>query len=175
MDKFEGKKDNINFVKSIKSSYILKWVISFLSVKQKLDMIIYNKQLQRLFDVDIELYKKISGKYKIGDKNGKGKEYILNTDKLIFEGEYKNGKRNGKGKEYNDYNKIIFEGEYLNGKRNGKAKEYFGNGKILFEGEYLNGKKWNGIGYNKYFEIDFQIKDGNGKGIEYNYYGNPIF
>ena len=33
-------------------------------------------------------------------KNGNGKEYILNTNALLFEGEYLNGKRNGKGKEY---------------------------------------------------------------------------
>ena len=57
------------------------------------------------------------------EKNGIGKEYILVTNKVIFEGEYVNGKRNGKGKEYN-YGRIIFEGEYLYGKRNGKGKEY---------------------------------------------------
>jgi len=28
------------------------------------------------------------------------KEYILNTNILIFEGEYLNGKRSGKGREY---------------------------------------------------------------------------
>ena len=88
-------------------------------------MIIYNKQIQKNFGVDIEVYKKISVKYKIGEKNGKGKEYDINT------------------------NKLIFEGEYLNGKRNGKGKEYYDNGKLKFEGEYLNGKIWEGIGYNK--------------------------
>ena len=45
-------------------------------------------------------YKKTSGKYKVGEKNGKGREYEINTNALIFEGEYLNGKRNGKGKEY---------------------------------------------------------------------------
>ena len=34
------------------------------------------------------------------DKNGKGKEYKLNTDILLFKGEHKNWKRNGKGIEY---------------------------------------------------------------------------
>jgi len=33
---------------------------------------------------------------KIIGKNGKGKEYIINTYIIIFEGEYLNGKRNGK-------------------------------------------------------------------------------
>ena len=38
-------------------------------------MIMYNKELQKKLDVDIVEYKKLSGKYKIGEKNGKGKEY----------------------------------------------------------------------------------------------------
>jgi len=51
--------------------------------------------LQKICLVDILYYKKISGKYKIGEKNGKGKEFIIDTNRLIFEGEYINGKRNG--------------------------------------------------------------------------------
>ena len=43
---------------------------------------IYNKKLQKLFGVDIEDYKKISGKYKMGERNGKAKEYILKTEHL---------------------------------------------------------------------------------------------
>ena len=62
---------------------------------------------------------------------------------------------------------MIFEGEYLNGKRNGKGKEYYDNGELKFEGEYLNGKKWNGKGFNKNNEIEYEIKDGNGKVKEY--------
>ena len=143
MEKFDEIKSNINYLKSIKSYYILDWVLSFLSVKQKLNLIINNKQLQKMLDIDIAVYKKISGKYKIGEKNGIAKEYIIRTHNLIFEGEYKNGMKNGKGKEYYD------------------------NHKLLFEGEYLNGKKWNGKGYNKYGEIDFEIKNGNGKIKEY--------
>ena len=61
--------------------------------------------------VDIEDYKKASGRYKIVEKNGKGREYILNSNKLIFEGEYLNWKRNGKGKEYYNNGKLEFEGE----------------------------------------------------------------
>ena len=81
-----------------------------------------------MFLVSIDNYKKISGKYKKGEKNGKGTEYILNTNILIFEGEYLNGKRHGKGKEYyfddSGYNdKVKFEGEFVNGKRRG-GKEY---------------------------------------------------
>ena len=135
------KKFEENSLKSIKSSYIQKWVTSFLYEKQKLNLFLYNKRLQKKLDIDIETYKKISGKYKIGEKNGKGKEYLLDTYKLIFEGEYKNGRKNGKG------------------------KEYYVNGNLLFEGEYLNGKRWNGKGYNK--DGEFEIKDGNGKIMEY--------
>ena len=150
MDKLEEKK-TINFLKSIKSSYIQKWIISFLNEKQKLNMIIYNKQLQKMFDVDIESYKKICGKYKISKRNGKGKEYLLGTYTLIYEGEYKNGIRNGKGKEYYD------------------------DGKLYFIGEYLNGKKWNGKRFNKYGYIELEIIDGKGKGKEYYDNGNLFF
>ena len=45
------------------------------------------------------IYKKINGRYKIAEKNGKGKEYVF-EDQLIFEGEYLNGQKKGKGKEY---------------------------------------------------------------------------
>ena len=157
MDKLEEKKSNINLVKS---QYILKIMFSFINEKRKLNMIIYNKELQKKLDVDIVEYKKLSGKYKIGEKNGKGKEYKLITKELIFEGEYLNGKRNGKGKEYYYEGNLKYEGEYLNGERNGKGKEYYYDGKLKFEGEYLNGKRWNGKGYNKNGNIEFEIKDG---------------
>jgi len=73
--------------------------------------------LQEILGVNIEMFKKISGRYIIGEKNGKGKEYMLNSNTLIFEGDYLNWKRNGKGKEYDNYGDIVFEGEYLNGKK----------------------------------------------------------
>ena len=42
-------------------------------------MIINNKQYQNDFKIDIHNYKKLSGKYIIGERNGIGKEYISNT------------------------------------------------------------------------------------------------
>ena len=123
MVEFENVNSKIN-ISNIKSSYILKTVLSFLNDKLRLNMIIYNKELQKILAVDIENYKNISLIYRIGERNGKGKEYIKNTKKLIFEGEYLNGKRNGKGKTYNFDGEIRFEGEYLKGRRNGKGKEY---------------------------------------------------
>ena len=75
-----------------------------------------NKQLQKIIGVDIEDYKEMSGKYKIAEKNGKGREYKLNTNILIFEGEYLNWKRNEIGKEYDEDNGVlIIEREYFNG------------------------------------------------------------
>ena len=96
--------------------------------------------LNRILDalgmaLTIENYKKISLKYKIGGKNGKGRVYKLNTNILLFEGEYLNGIKNGKGKEYNENGILLFEGEYLNGKRwNGKIKDYDYHCKLEFEG-----------------------------------------
>ena len=111
----------------------------------------YNKLFQNNLLVDIKNYKKMSGKYKIGDKSGKGKEYLIES------------------------NKLIFEGEYLNGERNGKGKEYYKNGELMFEGEYLKRRRWNGKGYNNKGVIDFEIKEGSGKLKEYNYDGELVF
>ena len=84
------------------------------------------------------------------------------------------GNKNGNGKEYYR-GKLIFDGKFLNGERNGKGKEYKYRGygqevKLFFEGEYLNGKRWNGKGYDKNGELDFEVKDGKGKGKEYSYH-----
>ena len=149
MSDIKKMKSKIN-ISNIKSSYILMEIFSYINKKRIYNIIIYNKTLQNRILIDIEDYKKISGKYKIGKKNGHGKEYKLdNTNLLIFEGQYLNGKRNGKGKEYDDnYGYILYEGEYLKGKRSGKGKEFNENGKLVYEGEYLNGER-------------------NGKGIEY--------
>ena len=201
MDELENIKNEKNIGKSIETLHILKDIFSFLSKKKKLEIIVYNKELQKKLDIKIEDYKKIRGIYRIGERNGKGKEYNKYDDLIFegeylngkrngkgreyydengylkFEGEYLNGKRNGKGKEYNDNGKLLFEGEYLNGERNGKVREYYwkGKGKFLFEGEYLNGKRWNGKGYNIDGKIEFEIKEGKGKGKEYFEDGNLIF
>ena len=116
MKEFENIKSEKNIEKSIKSLYILKDIFSFLTKKQKLKIIIYNMHLQKKLDINIEDYKRISGIYKEGGKNGKEKEYYLLTNIMIFEGEYLNGQRNGKGKEYYYFDsKLKFEGKYLNG------------------------------------------------------------
>ena len=168
--KIKGKQ---NYLTDIKSFFNLDEIFSFFNIKLKLNIIIYNKELQKRLGIDIEDYKKINGKNIIGDVNGKVKEYDYYNGKLIFEGEYLNGKRNGKGKEYYNNGKLIFEGEYLNGKRNGKGKEYNYNGNLIFESEYLNGER-NGKGkeYNNnelIFEGEFlNGQKWNGQGKEYN-------
>ena len=129
MSEFKENKSKIN-LRQIKS-YIIKELFSFLPEKQKLNIIICNKKIQKILLIDIEDYKRVSGKYKIIEDNGKGKEYKINSNILIFEGEYLNGKRNGKGREYNN-SKLEFEGEYLNGKRSGKGKEYFDTNGFFF-------------------------------------------
>ena len=182
----------INLEKTIKSFYIIKYIFSFLSENKKLSLIFYNKQYQSKLEINIEYYKETSGKYKIAEKNGKGKEYDLNTYKLIFVGEYKNKKREGKGKEYYENGQLKFEGEYLNGRRwkgkgyningdfhleieNGIVKEYFNKNKIKFEGGYLNGKIWNGKGYNLEGKEEFEIKNGKWYIKEFDYYGQLIY
>ena len=143
--------NSTNLIKIIKSLFIVKKLFLNLPEKTKLNLIINNKSLQTKLGLDIEDYKKISGKYLEGDRNGYRKEYLLETKELVFEGEYLNGKRNGKGIEY--YSDIIIEGKYLNGKiiakkvydkdnnmlmrieENGEGEEYYKNGNTLFKSE----------------------------------------
>ena len=161
MEQKNKPKDNKlkNLLNFIKSRNIIKSIFSFLEEDIKLKLTIYNIKLQYIFNIDIDYIKKKSGRIKNIEKNGHGKEYSLNTKKLIFEGKYLNGKRHGKGKEYYENGYLKFKGEYLNGyikngkgynlngnlilkiEKSGKGKEYYSNGKIQFEGEYLNGRR----------------------------------
>ena len=160
----------------IKSIYFSRMIFSSLREKLKLDLIKYNKNLQKEFNISLLNYKIFSGKYIIFEDNEYGKEYDAYNDNLIFEGEYLNGKRNGKGKEYK-YGKLIFKGDYLNGKKYGKGKEYDDYGSIKSEGEYLYGKLWNWKrkSYNTKNGIIYKIKNGNGIVKEYGYIGNLLF
>ena len=74
-------------ISKVKSKVILKQTIFSLLCQHKiLDLLSYNKSMQRIFGLDIEDYKKESKKYLNDEKNGKGKEYIINTNILIYEG-----------------------------------------------------------------------------------------
>ena len=166
-----------NLKNDIKSLYIKQKILSFMPSNKILNTFVYSKYFQNILKININNYKLKARRYKEGERNGKGKEYSLDTNILLFEGEYLDRKRNGKGKEYNEDGQLIFEGnyikgkrngegcdyyfngnlkfegKYLNGERNGKGKEYFINGNIYFIGQYLKGKKWNGEGYNKNMEV----------------------
>ena len=150
---------NLVNINKIKSTIILKKVISLLFQNQKFSLFQYNKKIQKKLDIDIEDYIFLSQRYKVAEKNGKGKEYSINTNVLVFEGEYLNGKRNGKGEEYYENGNLKFTGEYLNGKiingkklnidgyitciiENGKGKEFYKNKNLRFEGEYLHPRKY---------------------------------
>ena len=57
-----GKVENKINIRDINSPFIKEIIFSFLTEKQKLDIIMYNNKLQNLLLVNIENYKKISGK-----------------------------------------------------------------------------------------------------------------
>ena len=57
MDNIEEMKYKIN-LKDISSSFIKKKIFSFLSEKEMLNMIIYNKELKNMLLVDIKIIKK---------------------------------------------------------------------------------------------------------------------
>ena len=134
-------------LENIKSSYLIRAIFSYFNEKRKLKITKYNKNLQKLNNINLVNYKIFSGKYIIYDTNGKGKIYDAYNNTLIYNGEILHGEKNGKGKEYNGYFQILYEGEYLNGERNGKGKEFFlRNGELIYEGSYLNGNRWNGKG-----------------------------
>ena len=91
---------SINLIKAVKSRFNIKLIFSFLEQKLKQEIIRYNKKYQNLFNINIDDYKKNCKIIRIIEKNGFGKEYTLDKNRLIFEGEFKNGKKNGKGTEY---------------------------------------------------------------------------
>ena len=70
----------------------------------------------------------------------------------------------------------FFNGKYIIYEKNGKGKEYYvSNDMLIFEGEYFNGKKWNGKYYDINGNIEYEIKNGNGKCKEYNNNGFLIY
>ena len=180
--------DKTTKLSDVKSDYIIKKIFSFQDERRKLDIIKYSNFFKKKISVNIKNYKMLSGRYKIMEINGIGKEYSIYNDKLIFEGEYKNGKRY-KGKEYDIYNdKLIFEGEYLNGKRwngsgikdgKGYVKEYNKDNILIYEGQIENGEK-NGKGKEYYDKniLKFEGEYLNGKrwnGNGYDIQNNIIY
>ena len=56
-------------------------------------------------------------------------------------------------------------------KKNGEGEEYDKSGYLIYKGEYLSGKRWNGKGYDSKNNEIFELKNGEGFGLEY-YYNN---
>ena len=91
---------------SIKSSYILKQIFSYLAQKKKLSIIAHNNKYQKLFKINKEDYKGISGKIIYFDKKGNGKEYKADINQLLFEGRYSNEKKMEKEKNFMKMEKL---------------------------------------------------------------------
>ena len=85
-------------LKNIKSSYFIKILFSYIRDEIKLKLIQYNKNFQKIAEINVVNYKFLSGKYIIYEKCGKIKEFCGYNDNLIFEGEYSNCKEIGKEK-----------------------------------------------------------------------------
>ena len=99
-----------NLKNDIKSLFIKQKIFSFMSSNNILHLFAYSKYFQNILNININDYKLKARRYIEGERNGKEKEYSLETNILLFEGEYLIRKRNGKGKEYNDDGQLIFEG-----------------------------------------------------------------
>ena len=154
-------------LENIESQKILQLVFANLTNERKIIIVKYNKNFKDKLNINLIDYIFLSGRYFVGNRNGKGEEYNGFTDELIFEGDYIEGRRNGYGKEYYeekyDCELIIkYEGKYLNGKRNGKGKENYYNGKVKFEGIYSFGLKYEGKGYDQDGNLIYELKDGKG-------------
>ena len=102
--------------RKIKSVLILKKIFNYVDSKIKFRTIVYNKNIQRKFGLNLNDFKRFSGKYRV-EEHGEIKEYNSYDNRLLFEGHCLNGKRNGIGKEYNEQGELIFDGEYFNGKK----------------------------------------------------------
>ena len=160
--------------RKIKSSFIFQKVFSYLALKKKFNIVVYNKKAQRKLDLNLIDLKRYSGLYK---QKIYGKTEIKDTytGTLLFQGYIANGKKNGEGKEYNEEGKLIFQGEYLDGKKwKGKFKEYDNDTKnLVFECEYLYGSiEGEAKEYDKYdgqllFSGKYSNGKRNGEGIEY--------
>ena len=105
-------------LKNIKTSFFINKFFSFVDEGRKLEIIKYNKNIQKSMNISILNYKIYCGRYFKKEGNIM-KEYSYYNDQLIFEGEYLNGKRNGEGKEYiyNLDGLFTIDVSYKNGKK----------------------------------------------------------
>ena len=104
-------------LKKIKSSYFVNKIFTYIDEKQKLNVVKYNKKLQKNVKISIINYKHFSGKYIIYESDGNVKKYNGHNDTLLFEGKLK-----GRGKEYYENGKLSFEGDFFEWKKKWKRK-----------------------------------------------------
>jgi len=105
------------------------------------------------------------------EKNGKGKEYYVFSDKLRFEREYLNDKEwIGTGYYWNC--NVNYK---WNNNINGKGEEYDGQGYLIFKGKCLNGLKLNGKGFDNFECIVYELNNGKGLIKEYDLNQKLIF
>ena len=144
-----------------------------MDIKIILQMIKYNKTIQKKLKITLEEYKSISSSYIINSEDIT-KIYRKGINSKIFEGKYEKGEKI-EGIEYKD-DKKYFIGEFKNNLRY-KGKTLNKYGKLIFEGEYKDGLFWEGNLYNpSNKQITGKLNKGCGKIIkEYNFEGNEIF
>ena len=113
-----------------------------LDEKIKLLLLNHNKKIQKKLKIDIERFKKLSQRYRIILENGICREFLINTNYLLFEREFKDGKKHGRSYGYY-YNKdLSLDEEYLNWQKSKENKIYsfIFKRNLKFEGEYFKGK-----------------------------------
>ena len=71
--------------RKIKSIFILKKIFNNIESKRKLNLILYNKKIQKKLGFGLIDFKRFSGRYKV-EKNGEIKEYDSYSNILLFEG-----------------------------------------------------------------------------------------
>ncbi len=118
----EFETNSFTQINNIKSIYLLKKVFSLVDEKIKLLLLNHNKKIQKKLKIDIERFKKLSQRYRIILENGICREFLINTNYLLFEGEFKDGKKHGRGYGYY-YNKdLSLDEEYLNWQKSKENK-----------------------------------------------------
>ena len=73
-------------IENIKSMFFLKLIFSFTKKKKKLELVKYNKRLQKNLELSLFNHKLFSGRYIIFENKIKGKEYSSYNEVLLFEG-----------------------------------------------------------------------------------------
>ena len=93
-------------LENIESQKILQLVFANLTNERKIIIVKYNKNFKDKLNINLIDYIFLSGRYFVGNRNGKGKENYYNG-KLKFEGIYSFGlKYEGKG--YDQDGNIIY-------------------------------------------------------------------